>query len=119
MTLSVSGLPAGASGTVTFTSGATVLCTATLPATSCTATVSFAPGTYPVQATYSGDDDYNGSIAVGSGRDGVLSVLAEVAVPTTGTGLDERKIGLGALLLMAGVSLLVVTRGRTRDDETL
>ena len=117
VTLSVSGLPTGASGTVTFTSGSAVLCTATLPATSCTATISFAPGTYPVQATYSGDENYNGSVAVGSGRDGVLSVLAEVAVPTTGTGLDERKIGLGALLLMAGVSLLVAARGRSRNDE--
>ena len=34
-TLSVSGLPGGATGTVTFTSGGSTLCVATLPATSC------------------------------------------------------------------------------------
>ena len=119
VTLSVSGLPPGASGTVTFTSGTTVLCTATLPATSCTATISFAPGTYPIQATYSGDDDYNGSIAAGSGRDGVLSVVAEVSIPTTGIGLDIRKTALGALLLIAGAYLVVASRGRSRNDEVL
>jgi len=119
VTLSVSGLPAGASGTVTFTSGSTVLCTATLPATSCTATISFAPGTYPVQATYSGDDDYNGSIAAGSGRDGVLSVVADVTVPTTGVGLDIRRTALGALLFIAGASLVVAARARSRNDEIL
>ena len=36
VTLWVTGLPTGVSGTVTFTYGNTILCTATLPATSCT-----------------------------------------------------------------------------------
>ena len=119
VTLSVSGLPAGASGTVTFTSGTTVLCTATLPATTCTAAIGFPPGTYPVQATYSGDDNYNGSTGVGSGRDGVLSVVAAVTIPATGSGLDTRKTVLGALLVVAGAYLLVVVRGRSRNDESV
>ncbi len=119
VTLSVSGLPAGASGTVTFTTGNTVLCTATLPATTCTATINLPPGTYPVQATYAGDDNYNGSTAVGSGRDGVLSVVAAVTIPTTGIGLDARKTVLGAFLVMAGTYLLAVVRGRSRNDESL
>ena len=39
-TFSATGLPAGATGTVTFSIGATTLCTATLPETSCTTSVS-------------------------------------------------------------------------------
>ena len=119
VTLSVSGLPAGASGTVTFTSGSTVLCTATLPATTCTTSINLPPGTYPVQATYSGDDNYNASTAVGSGRDAVLSVVAALSIPETGSGLDVRKTALGALLLIAGTCMVVVVRDRLRTDEGL
>jgi hypothetical protein len=54
-TLSVTGLPGGATGTVTFKSGGSTLCTTTLPATSCATSAALAPGTYPVTATYSGD----------------------------------------------------------------
>jgi len=61
VTVSVSGLPAGATGTVTVTSGATTLCTITLPATSCTTPPGLDPGNYPVTATYPGDPDHNGS----------------------------------------------------------
>jgi hypothetical protein len=60
-TLSYSGVPTGATGTVTFTSGGTTLCTATLPATSCDTSVLLDTGSYPVSATYSGDDNHDGS----------------------------------------------------------
>jgi hypothetical protein len=50
-TLSVTGLPAGATGVVTFKSGGSTLCTTTLPATSCQTATTLAPGTYPVTAT--------------------------------------------------------------------
>lgn len=53
-TISATGLPAGATGTVSFSIGATPLCTATLPETSCTTSVS-ATGPQTVTATYSGD----------------------------------------------------------------
>ena len=46
-TLAESGLPATAAGYVTFTSGTTVLCVATLPATSCTTSTTLAGGAYP------------------------------------------------------------------------
>jgi LPXTG-motif cell wall-anchored protein len=64
-TLAESGL-AGATGTVVFTSGATTLCTATLPATNCKPTTFFGVGTYPVTATYSGDSNHTGATATTS-----------------------------------------------------
>jgi GH25 family lysozyme M1 (1,4-beta-N-acetylmuramidase) len=45
-TLAETGLPAGATGTVTFTSGETVLCTITLPSTNCPTQTSLGAGTY-------------------------------------------------------------------------
>ena len=65
-TLSVSGLPGGATGTVTFTSGSSTLCVATLPAASCATPISLTVGTYNVTATYSGDGNYNGMTATGA-----------------------------------------------------
>jgi hypothetical protein len=114
VTVSASGLPPGASGTVTFTTGSTVLCTATLPATSCTTSINLPPGSYPVEARYSGDDNYNGSLAVGSGRDGVLSVVAGVTVPAAGSAQAMRTAILGVFLVMAGTSAVVISRGPRR-----
>ncbi len=59
--LSESGLPSGASGSVTFTSGATTLCTATLPATGCNTSASLTPGSYAVTASYAGNNTYASS----------------------------------------------------------
>jgi hypothetical protein len=61
--LAESGLPTGATGTVMFASGGLTLCTATLPATSCTPSTFFAVGSYPITATYSGDSNHSGSTA--------------------------------------------------------
>ncbi len=55
-TLSFSGLPSGATGSVSFTDA--LVCTATLPATSCATPTTLAAGTYTVTATYSGDANY-------------------------------------------------------------
>ncbi len=57
VTLAASGLAPAATGTVTFTSGATTLCTATVSAggASCPIPDKLAPGAYPVTATYSGN----------------------------------------------------------------
>ena len=53
--LAESGLPAGATGTVTYKTGAHDALHATLPATSCTTPTTQGAGTVPVTATYSGD----------------------------------------------------------------
>lgn len=55
--LGQSGLASGATGTVTFASHAAVLCTLTLPATTCNAAATLPPGSYPVTATYSADNE--------------------------------------------------------------
>ena len=115
----VTGLPAGASGTVTFTYGGTVLCTATLPATSCTTKVTLPPGTYDVKAAYSGDADYNGTNAIGSGQDGALSVINGVADPTTGSGPMGPRIVLGAALAILGSGMVVISRGRRRSARKI
>jgi hypothetical protein len=65
-TLTDSGLPGGATGTVTFTSGVSTLCTAPLPLTSCGTSTTLAAGTYTITATYSGDTNYTGSTATTS-----------------------------------------------------
>jgi hypothetical protein len=65
-TLAWAGLPGDATGTVQFASGATVLCTAVLPATSCSS-VSLAAGSYPgITGVYSGDGTYAGSTSTNS-----------------------------------------------------
>ena len=114
VTVWVTGLPPGATGTVTFTSGGRVLCTATLPATSCTTTADFPPGNYPVTATYSGNIDYNGSTAIGSGRDGVFSVMSAVSVPSTGGDPMGPRSVLGAVMVVLGAGMTFVARGRRR-----
>jgi hypothetical protein len=118
ITLWVTGLPPGATGTVTFTSGGKMLCTATLPATSCTTSANFAPGTYPVTATYSGNVDYNGSTAVGGGRDGVLSVVDAVSTPETGGNPMGPRSVLGAVMVVFGAGMTFVARGRRRRNRT-
>lgn len=110
ITVWVKGLPAGISGTVTFTSGGTVLCTATLPAVSCTTAANLPPGSYPVTATYSGDNDYNGSTAIGSGQLGVLSVVSDPTVPTTGAGQNGPGIVVGSIMVLAGTTTVAMSR---------
>ena len=110
ITVWVTGLPTGVAGTVTFTSGSTVLCTATLPAMSCTTSVGLPPGSYPVTATYSGDDDYNGSTAIGSGVLGVLSIVSDPTVPTTGAGQMGQGIVVGSIMVLAGTTTVAISR---------
>jgi hypothetical protein len=117
LTASVSGLPADDAGTVTFTIGNVVLCTATLPAISCANTVDLAAGDYTVRATYSGDDNLSGSTVLGSGVDGTFEVLAAtttVTTPDTGGGLLGWQSLLGALMLVAGISILALPIKRPR-----
>lgn len=77
-TLSETGLPSAATGTITFSSGSTTLCVATLPTTSCTTSTQLGIGNYAVTATYSGS-----STDAGSSANTSLTVDA-VPVPTQG-----------------------------------
>jgi hypothetical protein len=117
--LSVSGLPVDTFGTVTFTSGGLVLCTATLSATSCTTSVTLPAGTYPVQATYSGDGNYNGSTAAGIGQDGVFSVIDAMTTPAVGSGPMGQKALLGTFLVIVGTCLVGVSRRRSRQSAII
>ena len=67
--LTVTGLAADATGTVTFTSGSTILCIATVYAAhsaECSTAETLTPYEYPVTATYSGDANYAGATATTS-----------------------------------------------------
>jgi hypothetical protein len=119
VTLWVTGLPPGVSGTVTFTYEGTILCTAMLPATSCTSTLKLPPGSYDVKAAYSGDADYNGTSAMGSGEDGALAVVAGVTDPSTGTGPMGPRVVLGVALAILGTAMVVVSRGRRRSTRKI
>lgn len=109
-TLTVSGLPAGATGTVTFTSGGKILCTVTLPHISCT-TTALEPGSHTVVASYSGDASYAASRTT-------LSVTVPAAGPVaqalafTGSEDGAAIVGGGLLLLGLGVALVIISRRR-------
>ncbi|MCW2601428.1 MAG: hypothetical protein JWM02_3257 [Frankiales bacterium] len=96
-TLAFGGVPTAASGTVTFTSGATTLCTATLPATSCSTSTSLALGTYPVTATYSGDANHAGAAATTSFTvdKAVTSITAAAASPAVTYGSSDSLAAIG------------------------
>jgi hypothetical protein len=103
--LSVSGLPSGATGTVTFTdSKGDVLCVATVSngTASCNTSASLPPGTYAVTASYSGD----AHDAVASA---VLSLSVTIPIPQAGMG-SAPQVPLGVLLMAVGGLLLCVRR---------
>jgi hypothetical protein len=82
-TLSESGLPGAARGTVTFRSGSTTLCTATLPATSCTTSPTLPAGNYAITATYAGDSTHAGSTATTNLRVTAVTAFTASASPST------------------------------------
>lgn len=61
VTFDSTGVPADATGTIDYTVDGSLLCTATLPTTSCATDGTRAPGAYSVVATYNGDDSYTAS----------------------------------------------------------
>jgi hypothetical protein len=80
--LRASGLPAGATGTVTFTTAdGTVLCTVTLPETSCE-TDALPVGTNAVTVSYSGDASFAASSTT-------LEVVVEAAAEPTPVPSDD------------------------------
>lgn len=85
VTLSDTGLPGDATGTVTFTAGGSTLCTVTLPATSCQTATSLAASSYNVTADYSGDNNYaatsaNTSFAVTKAATAITAAATDPAV---------------------------------------
>jgi large repetitive protein len=85
--LAETGLPGPATGTVTFASGGTTLCVATLPETSCNTGSSLPAADYPGTAgTYSGDSTYAGSTSTNSVD---LTVVSTTATTTTTTVLGS------------------------------
>jgi hypothetical protein len=101
VTLSATGLPSGASGRVTFTSGSSTLCAATLSSGSAfCATGTLSPATYPVTATYPGDSNYTGSAASTSFTINKASPsLGSVTAPSVGTaGSQIDKTSISATL---------------------
>ena len=99
-TLSFSGLPAYATGSVVFTSGGTTLCTVSdvTAATSCTTPATLAVGTYPVTATYSGSSNYTGSTATTS-----FAVTRVAATLTAGRSDPSVSYGSSDTLSFSGL----------------
>ncbi|MCW2523816.1 MAG: hypothetical protein JWO63_2151 [Frankiales bacterium] len=114
-TLTASGLPAGATGTITFAwSDPVTLCTATLPSTSCTTPPGLTAGTYAVTATYSGDSNVAPTQASGITLTQNAALLAVFDLADTGTpalGLT----GLGLSLLITGLVTLKMARRRNQN----
>ncbi len=86
-TLAVLGLPSGAVGSVTFRSGETSLCTATLPALTCTTPPMLAAGSYdPITATFADDDgNHSGSTSTNT----AALTVEKTAVTITGEWADD------------------------------
>jgi hypothetical protein len=81
--LSATGLPAGATGTVTFSAGGRVLCTAALPETSCSTSSTVPAGAYQVIASYSGDDNHEASTSTTSF---VITAVTKVTMTASTSG---------------------------------
>jgi hypothetical protein len=119
-TLTTSGLPDGATGSIVFTGpGSVVLCTATLPATSCATSPNLAVGSYAVTAAYSGDPNVASAQVAGT----ITLQIEPAPVPAVsalpGTGLPALQIvGAGLIMLIAGLGALATSRRTNRRAET-
>ncbi len=113
--LSASGLPADATGSVTFTSGAATLCTATVSSGGASCETATLPvGTYPVTATYSGDTDYTGSTATASFSVTRASTsISASASPSSTTYGNEVTLTASELPSDAGGSVTFTSAGDT------
>lgn len=111
-TITATGTPNGATGTLTFTSNGKVLCTATLPETSCT-TTDLATGDHSVVVSYSGDASYAPSQTTITVT--VPDAVKSVALAKTGSTVAiAGTVGTAGALIALGVLLLVVSRRRRR-----
>lgn len=109
-TITATGTPDGATGTLTFTSNGKVLCMATLPETSCT-TTDLAPGDHSVVVSYSGDPSYAPSQTTITVT--VPDAVNSVALAKTGSTVAiAGTVGTAGALIALGVLLLIVSRRR-------
>jgi hypothetical protein len=105
--LSATGLPAGATGTITFTDqSASTLCSGSVSggAASCQPSATLASGTYTVTASYAGDSTYEASVATTSFSvtpDPVLQVSTS-GTPSSIRAGDSYSLTLGASLGASG-----------------
>lgn len=98
-TFSATGFPADATGTTTFSIGATTLCTATLPGTSCTSSVSMT-GSQSVTATYSGDSNNCGGSTIFPLNVRTLTTTTASASPNP--GCEGQLVTLSATVSSSG-----------------
>ena len=91
-TLSATGLPSGATGTLIFFDNGSRLCSVTLPSTTCLTSSSLAPGIYTVTVDYSGDSVYGSSIS-GSAQ---LTVARESTTLSANSTTQDRVVTLTA-----------------------
>ena len=107
-TLSVLGLPGGATGTVIFTAPGATLCTATLSATSCQTAISLGAGLYAVTATYSGDSTYSGTTATGA------SFRVTKATPSFTETTSPTSVAYGVPITLTASGLPAAASGTVR-----
>ena len=126
--LSATGLPSDAKGTLTFVSGGTTLCSATLPGTSCLTSTTLPVGTYEVESDYSGDSIYGASssapalLTIGKVPTtlSVNPIVSEPFTTLTVSGLPTAATGTVAFRSVDGSVLCSVTLpGTSCTTETL
>ena len=122
VTLSASGLPSEATGTVTFTSGSTTLCTATVDSGSASCSTGVQPaGSYAsVTAAYSGDTNYGSSTATTSFTiSQATTSLTASASPTTTTYGNTVTLAASGLPSAATGSVTFTAGGTTLCSGTV
>jgi len=114
-TLSASGLVSGATGAVTFATGGTTWCIATVSsgAASCTTITAPAVGTHGVTATYGGDTDHAGSTA---GTSFIVTAVPVLGVSSSGTPPGASQGSSYGLTLRGAIES---SGGPAYDDPTL
>jgi hypothetical protein len=114
--VSASGLTSGATGTVTFTSGATPLCTGTVSggSASCSTPATLTAASYPVTATYSGDADHATSSASTS-----FSITADPGLAVSSSGTPAAAVVGSSYTLTVSSSLGGAPAGPAYNDPTL
>jgi Bacterial Ig-like domain (group 3)/FG-GAP-like repeat len=103
-------LPSNVTGTVTFTSGATTLGTSTVTGGVATVTTSTLPlGNDPITATYSGDGNFNSSVATLTQN--VAKTTPTVTVSTSGTSIFGHSVTITASVPNGPTGTITITSG--------